>query len=236
MAAAWLLTLLALAGAAIGLFMGQSRALSSHLAAAGGGLLFGISLFWLVPEIAETSGWTLAFVLALAACCALAALDIFLTHTGHSPRHGVIGPFLAATAVHSFLDGWSVQALAVQPLANVAAPVGLALHKIPEGVALGWVARKSLSSTPRAIAASAGVELLTLAGAFIEPAADHSGSARFGEWWTAGVLAIIAGSFLFLGFHSVLPVRKRTGVLGVFIATLAAVGAVALLESRLSRI
>lgn len=223
MTAAWLLTLLALAGIVVGVSLGQVRVLSSHLGAAGGGLLFGIALFWLLPEIAQMSGWTAASILTVVACGAMLLLDRFLAHSGHSPRQGVIGPLLAAAAVHSFLDGWSVRAFAGQPLADVAVPVGLAMHKIPEGLALGWITHKSLGSASKAVIASSAVELVTLAGAFVEPRANSSGVAEFGAWWTAIVLAIISGGFLFLGLHALWPGWKRPGVVIVFLATLALV-------------
>lgn len=224
MAVAWLLTLLALAGVIAGVRLGQARTLSSHIAAAGGGLLFGIALFWVVPEIAEISGWAAAYLLPLLVGCMLAAADWLLVHTRHSPRQGVIGPLLAATAVHSFLDGWSVRAFSGQPLTNVAVPIGLALHKIPEGLALGWVARRASSSLWQAAAAAGAVELLTLVGAVVEPRANRSGSLTFGVWWNAGVLAVISGSFLFLGFHALWPSWKRPGVMIVFLASLLLVG------------
>ncbi|MGA8028824.1 MAG: hypothetical protein WB992_16900 [Bryobacteraceae bacterium] len=224
MTAAWLLTLLALGGVVIGLWAGQSRALSSHFAAAGGGLLFGIALFWILPEIANVAGWIWAAVLAAAGCCMLAVLDQFLAHTAHSPRHGVIWPLLVAAAAHSFLDGWSVRAFSAQPLTDIAVPIGLGLHKIPEGLALGWVTRQYLSSPVRAAIASASVEAVTLLGAFLEPGANQAGEARFGAGWTAIVLAIIAGGFLFLGFHAVMPARRKPGIIAIFFATLLAVG------------
>jgi hypothetical protein len=46
------------------------------------------------------------------------------------------------------------------------------------------------------------------------------GTAQFGGGWPAAVLAIIAGSFLFLGFHAVLPHWKKASVLVVFAATM----------------
>jgi zinc transporter ZupT len=230
MLAAWLLTLAAFAGIAAGLFLGNADAWSDHLTAAAGGLLFGISLFWVMPEIAETSGWLAAFALALAACCALIALDRLLIHTGHSPRQGVIAPLLVATAVHSFLDGWSVRALSIQPVANIAVPLGLALHKIPEGLALGWIARRSFSRAGKAACTAAAVEAVTLVGALVEPPANQSGLAAFGPWWNAVVLAIIAGGFLFLGLHALSRARNRAGVVPVFVTTLAAVGGVALVR------
>ncbi len=224
MAVAWLLTLLALTGVIAGVLIGQSRSLSAHLAAAGGGLLFGIALFWLLPDIAPTAGWPKAIGLSIAACLALMLADRALIHTGHSPRHGVVGPVLAATALHSLLDGWSVRAVAGARVTDIAVPLGLALHKIPEGVALGWLTGRSLHSKWKAGLASGGIELLTLAGAFIEPRANHYGVEEFGAWWTAVMLAIIAGGFAFLGFHAVLPNWRNAGVVLVFFATLLLVG------------
>jgi hypothetical protein len=208
MAAAWLLTLLAWGGVVAGLFLGQWRRASSPLAAAGAGLLFGIALFLVIPEIAGRLGWAAAFGLALGVCCLLILLDRLLIHGNHSARE-VIGALLTATAVHSFLDGWSVRALSVQPFASVAVPLGLALHKVPEGLALGLITRRSMSSISKALGVSAGVEGLTLIGAVVEPGVNASGTARFGAWWTGIVLAIVAGSFLFLGFHTFLENRRH---------------------------
>jgi zinc transporter ZupT len=219
MAIPWLLTLLGLAGVAAGVYLGHARVLSSLLSAAGGGLLFGISLFWLIPEVGLITGRWLALALALLVAGMMAGLDRLLLHAGHSPRQGILWPVLAAMALHSFLDGWSVRALAARPLPEIAAPVGLALHKIPEGIAAGWLARRSTSSGWKAAAAGGVAQLATVAGALVEPSADRLGAARFGDGWPAAVLAIIAGSFLFVGFHAVLPDWKKAGVLAVFTAT-----------------
>lgn len=219
MAIPWLLTLVGLAGVGAGVYLGHARVLSSLLAAAGGGLLFGISLFWLIPEVGFTTGRWQAVGLTLLVAGMMAGLDQLLLHAGHSPRQGILWPVLAAMALHSFLDGWSVRALAARPLPEIAAPIGLALHKVPEGIAAGWIARRSTSSAWKAAAAGGAAQLATLVGALIEPGADRLGTAQFGDGWPAAVLAIIAGSFLFLGFHAVLPHWKKASVLVVFAAT-----------------
>ena len=232
MTAGWLLTLLALCGVSAGVFWGRgSGRFSEHLAAAGGGLLFGISLFWLIPEIGQTSGQAVAVLLTLTVSALLAVLDATLTHTGHSARHGVVWPLLLATAIHSLLDGWSVRLLAIQPFTNIAVTTGLALHKIPEGVAVGWLCRRTLASPRRAFLAGTAAETFTLVGAFAEPALNASGSARFGVWWTAGALSVIAGGFLFLGLHTILPAWKRRDVMAVFLATLLLVGGLTFVRS-----
>ena len=60
---ALLLTVLAVCGILAGLFLGQSRSLSPQLMAIGGGLLCGISLFWVFPEMIEAAGWLYAALL-----------------------------------------------------------------------------------------------------------------------------------------------------------------------------
>ncbi len=223
MAIAWLVTLLAIGGVVAGVLTGQARTLSLSLAAAGGGLLTGIALFWLLPEIAEKSGWPLALLIALTAGAAMFALDHFLAHGSHATAHSVVLPLLIAAAIHSFLDGWSVRAFLDRPIANVAIPAGLALHKIPEGLALGWITQKTAGAR-KAMAGSAAAECMTLVGAFVQPRANQSAVAVFGDWWTAGVLAVIAGSFLFLGLHVLWPDWRRPRVAAVFVGALAITG------------
>ena len=232
MAAVALLTVLAWVGIFIGCGLGQSRTLSADLAAAGGGLLSGIAVFWLLPEIASTTGWWFAAGLAAAVAILLLSLDKFLDRIEHSPRHGVLGPLIVATAVHSFLDGWSVRAVGVQPLANVAVTLGLALHKVPEGLALGWITRRHTGSAMRAVFISGAVEAVTLVGGFVEPRAAYSGEAAFGPWWTAVVLAIVSGSFLFLAMHTVWPERRKRAVVPIFGVGLVLAGATAWVAGR----
>ena len=234
MALAWLLTLLALCGVWAGTFIGQGNIrFQHHLSAAGGGLLLGISLFWLVPEIGETSGRPIAILLAASVAAILGVLDKLLSHTGHSARHGVVWPLLLATAVHSLLDGWAVRLLSVQPLTNIAVTLGLALHKIPEGAAVGFITSRSLGNPRRAYLLSASAELFTILGALAEPTLNASGLAQFGPWWTASVLAVIAGGFFFLGIHAILPAWKRRDIAAIFLATFLFVGALTFFHSSI---
>ncbi len=233
MAIAFVLTFLAFSGIAAGVFLGQSRAPSAHIAAAGGGLLAGISLFWLLPEMAEASGWIAAALLVAFGCAVLGIFEHFVGHASHSHHDGIAGPLLAAAAVHSFLDGWSVQVFSAEAMARVAVPLGLALHKIPEGLALGLLTRKSIPSAWKALALACSVEALTLVGAWVEPQANQSGTALFGAWWTEIVLGIVAGTFLYLGLHTSVPARQKQGVIPIFVLTASIVGIAALLHRRL---
>jgi zinc transporter ZupT len=238
MVAAWLLTLFALGGIGLGVFPGHSRGLSSALAAAGGGLLSGIAVFWLFPDIVAVSSWWKAALLVAFIFSALFTFDRMLHRLHHSFAGSaadvgfVAGPLLIAAAIHSFLDGWSVRFASMDALTNLAVPAGLALHKTPEGLALGLVARESFRSRGTAFLAAASVEACTLIGAWVEPAANRAGAAEFGHVWLGLVLSAIAGSFLFLGAHTVLPARRKPKVTIAFAsAFLLALGA-AVLQRR----
>ncbi len=73
-------------------------------------------------------------------------------------------------------------------------------------------------------------EALTIVGALAERSIDQSAIKEFGAWWMAVVLAMIAGSFSFLGIHAVLPARRKTGVIAIFFAAILSVGGVALFK------
>jgi hypothetical protein len=230
MVIAALLTLLACIGVALGVLLGRSRILSAHLGAAGSGLLCGIALFWLLPETAQISGWSAALGLTAGFGAALAVLDHFLIDEDWTKPENIVRPLLLATAIHSFLDGWSVRATERNSLAAVAVPLGLGLHKIPEGLALGWILRRALGSTKKALVAGLIVESLTVVGALLEPRADRTGIENFGLWWIAAVLAVIGGSFLFVAIHTVVPERRKIGVMAIFFTTLTLVGGAAALK------
>jgi zinc transporter ZupT len=230
MALAGLLTLVAFCGVFTGVAAGRARTWSGYLSGAGGGLLFGISVFWVMPEIAAAMGWLLTILAVAIAATGLGRLHQWLENEQGQPGLGLLGPLLGATAIHSFLDGWSVRALGTGKVADVAVSLGLGLHKFPEGLALGWITRRLSVSVKPAIAACLGVELLTVLGAAMEPRVIESGRATFGLWWVAVVLAIISGSFLFLGFEAILPFRRRLDVIVVFLGCAAVVGGAGLLN------
>jgi zinc transporter ZupT len=242
---AFIVTAFAICGVASGMLLGDARTLPPRIAGAGGGLLFGISLFWMLPEMAEQSGW-IASVLGLSAGAILLwFVDRFVYpicpscshshdhhHCDEPPLHGFAVPILVATSIHSFLDGWSIRYLAPNGLAGFVGPLGLALHKIPEGLAVGIIAKEAMRSTRRALIACAIAEGMTLVGAWIEPAADKLGGAHFGALWITCVLALIGGSFLFLGFHAVHGSREQPGVVRIFLLTITGVAALAFVHWR----
>ena len=177
----------------------------------------------------------MALLCSAAACAGMALVDRHFHHHGDGIAGEIVWPLLVAASIHSVLDGWSIRTLSGEPITSVAVLFGLALHKVPEGLALGWIVRQSFRSFSKALAIGSCVELLTMAGAAIEPGVNQSGKEQFGVAWTSAGLAMIAGSFLFLGLHTTLHAGRRSSVLAVFLSALLTVGCVALVQTTLTR-
>ena len=157
------------------------------------GLLLGVALFGLLPELAQELSWALSLVLFAAGCLALALIDRFLVkicadcshdHAHHEcqvPLHGFAAPVLVAAGLHALLDGW---ALTASSLATTSA------------------VRVTL---PLALVAACAVETLTLAGGGI----SFELAPRLGSEWTSFPLALAGGFFLFLAGHALWAEWKR---------------------------
>jgi zinc transporter ZupT len=78
-------------------------------------------------------------------------------------------------------------------------PLALALHKIPEGVALGAILRASV----RTKLAAFGWCLLTESATLVGAAAGLVMAPKLGVRWLHYPLAIAGGCFFYLGFHAV---------------------------------
>jgi zinc transporter ZupT len=177
-----------------------------------GALLAAIALFAVYPELAETRGWFAGAALLAGGVGLLWAFGRFVypvcpscSHThdhDHCARalHGFALPLAAAASLHAFLDGVGLSASQQEPMGGLAAAVvvGVTLHKIPEGIALGVMLREALRSRGAALGWCVLAEAATLAGALLESAL----TARFGLAWVSYPLALAGGSFLYLGFHA----------------------------------
>jgi zinc and cadmium transporter len=178
----------------------------------GGGVLMGVAVFWVSPEIAETLGWPAALTWIAAGFGLLWVIDRYVypvcpacSHTHEHDKcvttlHGFATPLLAAAALHSALDGWSAGF-------GGAFVWGVAFHKIPEGIALGVIARASLESRGAALLWCALAESSTLVGAGLEGLlAPHLNATNL-----HALLALAGGSFLYLGGHAVHGELRRSG-------------------------
>lgn len=215
------------------MYLSAVRAVARPLVAFSGGILMGVGLFWIAPDLAEFFGWGAAWAWIAIGFAALWVTNRYIhpvcpscSHTHDHDQcitrlHGFAGPMLIAAAAHSFMDGWVLAAGSRDSLPGMAAGVvfGIAAHKLPEGLALGIIVRASVGSAPSAIFSLIGVQLLTVAGA----GAAVMAAPMLGLQWAHVVLALAAGSFLFLGYHSIHSEYKRGGAVPAFMPALTGV-------------
>jgi zinc transporter ZupT len=240
-----LATFVGLLGAVLGIWLTGLPRRARAVVPFSAGVLLAVALFGLVPELAGEIGWRTTVLLFLAGYGALLLVNRFVyrvcptcahdhDHNACSTAlHGFAVPLIVAATVHSFLDGWSVATVQLGahpdiPLGlRVAVPLAVALHKLPEGIALGGILRAAVGSRKAALGWSALAEGSTLAGGWLGLAlAPHLGS----EWITYP-MGIAAGWLFYLGYHAVHEEWKRRGAGPAFVSAAAGVaGAAAVLR------
>jgi len=234
-----LATLVAIAAACASAVLLRRRGLAQMLVPVSGGLLAGIAVFGLIPEMVREIGRSRGLVSVAAGYLALMAFDRFVhpicpscahdhDHSGCATTlHGFAGPLLAAAAVHALLDGWGLVTVRMAakdlPAAGNAVAAAIVLHKIPEGLALGTIVRSALGRPLASLALVSLAEFATVAG----------GAA--GLWltpahWLNYPLALAGGTFLFLGVHAIHADWKRRGATTVLVPALAGAAGAALLQ------
>ncbi len=227
-------------GAALGIWLTGMRERARAVVPFSAGVLLGVAIFGLLPELATEIGWPVSLALFAAGYGALLLVNRFVYHVcptcAHdhdhnacaTELHGFAGPLIIAAAVHSFLDGWSIATVQLTvPLGlRVAVPLAVALHKIPEGIALGAILRASVKSRSIAFTWAALAEGATLVGGALGLAmGPHLGS----EWITYP-LGIAAGWLFYLGYHAVHEEVRRRGAQSAFAWSLSGVAGAAVVQ------
>ncbi|HTS26817.1 MAG TPA: ZIP family metal transporter [Bryobacteraceae bacterium] len=239
-AAAALATAVGLAGAVAGLRLTAMRRRAHAAVPFSAGVLLGVALFGLVPELAGELGWTVSLILFASGYGVLLVLNRFAypvcptcahdhDHSACATElHGFAGPLILAAAAHSFLDGWSVATVQLHvPLGlRVAVPVAVALHKLPEGIALGGILQASVKSRTAAMAWCALAEGATLLGG----AAGLAMAPNLGSTWITYPLGVAAGWLFYLGFHAVHEEWKRRGAANAFLSALTGMAGAAAIQ------
>lgn len=211
---------IAAAGALIGTRLAEVPKISHKVLAASGILLIAISLFWVIPEVAGHSGWLIALLWVAAGFMALWIIDHFVYpicpacshshdhHECHSPLHGFAAPLLIAIGIHSFFDGWGLAASEhSSEFVRLVFLLGIGLHKLPEGLALGAIVRASMASHWKSLLACIAAEAMTIVGG----AASFGVAAHIRASWVGIMLAAAAGTFIYLGYHAVEGELHRRG-------------------------
>lgn len=214
------ITGIALASAAAGVWLTSIHSWSRRLVPFSGGLLIGVSLFWVLPEMASFFNWFNALAWITAGGSVLWVIDRWVypvcpacSHPHDHDHcvaslHGFAPPLLIAAALHSALDGWSVSASG--GAAHLGAPfvMAIAIHKIPEGLALGVIMRAAINSRGSALGWCALAEGATLLGAISEVAL----APYLGPRVLHALLAVAGGTFLYLGGHAVHGEFRQRGL------------------------
>lgn len=218
------------------------RAFSKPMVPFSGGVLIGVALFWVLPEMTAFFRWPGAIGWIATGFALLWFVDRFVyavcpacSHTHEhehceTPLHGFAGPLLAAAAVHAAMDGWTVAAANSISGFGAAFVTGIAFHKLPEGIALGVIARASMRSRAGAILWCAAAEAATLGGGGVETFL----SPYFHAHAIHAVLAIAGGSFLYLGGHAIHGELRRSGPAPAFVPALTGVAGSSVLRLFLS--
>ena len=220
---------IAIASAAAGIWLTTFDSITRKLVPFSGGVLVGVAVFWMLPEMADFFHWPIALAWISAGTALLAVVDryIYPVCPACSPVHdhahcatrlqGFATPLLAAAALHSALDGWSAVSSQQGTGFGTALAFGIAAHKIPEGLALGIISRAALSSRAAAFAWCTLAQSATLVGA--------GTAVLFAPYLGAEglhiLLDIAAGSFLYLGGHAVHGELQRSGAGRVFVPAVA---------------
>ena len=191
----------------------------------------GVAVFWVLPEMADFFRWPGAVAWIGGGVGLLWLIDRYVypvcpacapAHDHdhcEDPLHGFATPLLAAAALHSALDGWTAVAARDGVSFGTALIFGIGAHKIPEGLALGVIARAALHSRSTALAWCAVAQAATLVGAGLA-----MGLAPYvGAQGIHVLLALAGGSFLYLGGHAVHGELRRSGAAPAFVPALTGV-------------
>ena len=203
---------LGLAGALLGMWLEQVPRVSRGILLLSGALLVAIPLALVAPELAAQYGWAGGLVWMGLGFAALWAFDHYVhplcpscahSHDHHSctlPLHGFAVPLVLASGLHSFMDGWSLMASRqnTSRTLQLAFLVGITMHKLPEGLALGAILRASLRSWWRVAAGGAVAQFMTVVGGAVALWVAPLASAK----WTGVMLGLAGGTFLYLGYHT----------------------------------
>jgi zinc transporter ZupT len=135
---------------------------------------------------------------------------------------------IAAAAIHSFLDGWGISTsqLAGTLGLRIAVPLAVALHKLPEGIALGGILRASVRSRAAALAWCCLAEGVTLAGG----TAGLWVAPHLGTGWIVYPLGLTGGWLCYLGYHAIHEEWKRRGLRPAFVSAAAGVAGAAVIQ------
>jgi len=233
-------TLIGIGGALAGLWLTGAHRRSRVVVPFSAGVLLGVALFFLLPELIADSGWLTSVVLFAAGYLVLFVVNRYAypvcptcshDHDHNACAtvlHGFAAPLITASAMHSFLDGWSIATAGESVAAGIrlAVPFAIAIHKVPEGIALGGILRVSMRSRLATFGWCALAQGFTLVGGGVGLAL----APWLGTNWITYPLGVAGGCFFYLGFHAVHEEWKRRGPVPAFMPALTGAAGAAFLQ------
>ena len=216
-----LFTLFAMVSAIVGVWLTSMPEISRRVIPFSGAVLVMVSLFWVLPELVAEFGFPLGVGLMTGGFAVLFIVDRYIyavcpacshTHDHDScltSLHGFAGPLILAAFLHNVFDGWMLAAGNEQGAGAAGSGIllGVAIHKLPEGLAFGVIVRAAMKSRSKAFLVAGLTQGMMLAGGVLEQVA----SPYMGNRWVALLLAFGGGTFLYLGYHAVhAEWRRRT--------------------------
>jgi len=216
----------------LGIYAMRSRTLSGKFTAISAGVMVGVAVFWIFPDMTRESGTVHAALIVGVALTALYGIDRFVYPVcpccSHAERHGssasahhpelsgaklsgasgALIPLVIAICIHNLFDGWTAAAAGhagSSPGSGIA--VGLIAHKIPEALVFGLMLRNVTKERIFLLLSVSLTSLAILVG----------GAAQSSIWMLsetvviAGSLALACGSFLFAAAHMFLRQQRRAG-------------------------
>lgn len=226
-------TLAAIASAFAGIWLTNRPQFTRWLVPASGALLIAAAVFGVIPELIGDIGSVRVLPLAAAGFLILYLVDKYVApvcpsreHDGHA---AYLTPLIAATAIHSFVDGWGLVAVRLADTNGAAVVLAaIFLHKIPEGLALGGLVGGLLKSAKdvaphRQTAKEPSTRFAdaTVLRAFLKRRSAAAALCLLAEsvtlaggatglWltpvqWISWPLALAAGTFVYLGLQAIRP-------------------------------
>jgi zinc transporter ZupT len=174
----------------------EIHAVRGKFTAISAGVMVGVALFWIFPDMTMKSGMAPTALALAGALATLCAIDRFVypvcpccahgvrrsapagPHHSKAPGgNGALIPLVIAICIHNLLDGWMAVAAGhagSSPGSGIV--VGLIAHKIPEAVVFGLMLRNATNVRNVQILSVVFTSLSILAGG-----AAHSGFLMFSE-------------------------------------------------------
>jgi zinc transporter ZupT len=186
------------------------------------GTLLGVTLFAIIPESLENSGW---WAVALAALTGYALFFFISKYVHHvcpacaashfdedATRHfsQIAAALIVALAIHSTTDGIALgigREIHASSAAKWSLFLALCVHKFPEGFALGSLLIGAGFARIKTIGWVAAVEATTLFGGVL----GFFYLANASTFWLGLIMAHVGGGFFYLAAHAILGEMMKHG-------------------------